>query len=173
MRSPKRKYTAYPTVPLSDRRWPERVIERPPIWCSVDLRDGNQALPEPMGPSRKRRFFEALVATGFKEIEVAYPSASQLDFDFVRELVCEERVPEDVTIGVLVPARDELIDRSFEAIRGARRVIVHLYNSTSEVQRRVVFGLDRAGTIELAVRAAERIRAHAERAGDTEFVYQY
>jgi 2-isopropylmalate synthase len=126
-----------------------------------------------MGPARKRRFFEALVATGFREIEVAYPSASQLDFDFVRELIEEKRVPEDVTIGVLVPARDDLVDRSFEAIRGARRVIVHLYNSTSEVQRRVVFGLDRAGTIALAVRAAERIRAHAERARDTEFVYEY
>jgi 2-isopropylmalate synthase len=173
MRSPEGKYAAYPRVALADRRWPERAIERAPVWCSVDLRDGNQALVEPMGPARKRRLFDALVRTGFREIEVGYPSSSQLESDFVRELIQRKRVPDDVTIGVLVPARDDLIDPTMESIRGARRAIVHLYNSTGAVQRRVVFGLDRAGVIELAVRGAERIRERAERMRDTEIVYQY
>ncbi len=173
MRSPEGKYAAHPRVALADRRWPGRALERAPIWCSVDLRDGNQALVEPMGPARKGRLFDALVRAGFREIEVAYPSASQLEWDFVRELIEGSCVPDDVTIGVLVPAREDLIDPTLESIRGARRAIVHLYNSTSTVQRRVVFGLDRAGTIELAVRGAERIRQRAERMRDTEIVYQY
>ena len=128
---PATKYQPFQPVDLPDRRWPDRVIERPPIWCSVDLRDGNQALVEPMGPERKRRLFELLVKLGFKEIEVGFPSASETDFAFIRELIEEDWIPEDVTIQVLTQAREELIRRTFEAIRGARRVIVHLYNSTS------------------------------------------
>src|SRR5262245_16113376 len=119
MRDPRSKYRPYPTVDLPDRRWPSRVIAAPPVWCSVDLRDGHQGLPDRMGRARKRRFFQALVATGFKEIEVSYPASSQLDFDFTRELVEEKRVADDVTIGVLVPAREDLIDVTFDAIRGA------------------------------------------------------
>ncbi len=152
------KYRPYPPVPLPDRRWPERTLERAPLWCSVDLRDGNQALVEPMGADRKRRFFDALVQMGFKEIEVGFPSASQTDLDFVRELIEEKKIPDDVTIQVLTPARDALIERTFEAIRGAHRAIVHLYNSTSTLQRRVVFGLDRAGITALAVHAARTVR---------------
>ena len=145
------KYRPFPAIDLPDRRWPTRTITRAPRWCSVDLRDGNQALVEPMDVARKRRMFETLVRMGFKEIEVGFPSASQPDFDFVRLLVDEDLVPDDVTIQVLTQARDPLIERTFEAIRGARRAIVHLYNSTSTLQRRVVFGLDRAGVTEIAV----------------------
>ena len=123
---PATKYQPFRPIGLSDRRWPDRVIERPPIWCSVDLRDGNQALVEPMGPERKRRMFEQLVKLGFKEIEVGFPSASETDYSFIRELIEEDRIPEDVTIQVLTQSREELIRRTFEAIRGARRVIVHL-----------------------------------------------
>src|SRR5690606_28299595 len=160
-------------VDLPDRRWPGRVIDRAPIRCSVDLRDGNQALVEPMGPERKRRMFDLLVRMGFKEIEVGFPAASQTDYEFIRELIEKRLIPDDVTIQVLTQARDELIDRTFESIRGARRVIVHLYNSTSTLQRRVVFGLDRAGIVDIAVKGAERIRDLAEKAGDTEIVHQY
>src|SRR3546814_566860 len=134
--SPAEKYTAFRPIDLPDRQWPSRVIAAPPIWCSVDLRDGNQALVEPMNGARKRRMFELLVEMGFKEIEVGFPSASQTDFDFVRELIEQNRIPDDVTIQVLTQSRDHLIDRTFEAIQGARRVIVHLYNSTSTLQRR-------------------------------------
>ncbi len=141
---PTRKYQAFEPIDLPDRAWPARRSVEPPIWCSVDLRDGNQALVEPMDRTRKRRMFEALVAMGFKEIEVGFPAASQTDFDFLRELIEEDLVPADVTIQVLTQAREHLIERSFEAIAGARRAIVHLYNSTSAVQRRVVFGRDRA-----------------------------
>ncbi len=157
------KYRPYPPVTLPDRRWPARSIERAPVWCSVDLRDGNQALVEPMGADRKLRLWELLLRTGFKEIEVGYPSASQTDFDFVRELIEKDLVPDDVTIQVLTPARDPLIERTFDALRGARRAIVHLYNSTSTLQRRVVFGMDRAGITALAVHAARSVRRHAER----------
>src|SRR5690606_607383 len=156
-----------------DRQWPSRVITEPPVWCSVDLRDGNQALVEPMNGERKRRMFKLLVEMGYKEIEVGFPSASQTDFDFVRELIEGDLIPDDVTIQVLTQSRDHLIDRTFEAIQGARRVIVHLYNSTSTLQRRVVFGLDRAGIVDIAVKGAERIRDLAEKAGDTEIVHQY
>src|SRR5689334_20308286 len=150
---PVEKYRPYPTVDLPDRTWPNRTTTAAPLWCSVDLRDGNQALVEPMGPDRKRRMFEALVAMGFKEIEVGFPSASQPDFDFVRWLIEADAIPEDVTIQVLTQAREPLIRRTFDAIRGARRAIVHLYNSTSTVQRRVVFGLDRPGIVAIAVDA--------------------
>ncbi|HEY9549567.1 MAG TPA: 2-isopropylmalate synthase, partial [Kiloniellaceae bacterium] len=174
--NPAEKYTAFRPIDLPDRQWPGRVIAEPPIWCSVDLRDGNQALIEPMNAARKRRMFKLLVEMGFKEIEVGFPAASQTDFDFVRALIEEDLVPEDVTIQVLTQARDHLIDRTFEAIRGARRAIVHLYNSTSTLQRRVVFGLERPGIVDIAVKGAARIRdlaAQMAEESDTEIVYQY
>jgi 2-isopropylmalate synthase len=170
---PATKYRPFPPVELPDRRWPDRAIERPPIWCSVDLRDGNQALVEPMGSERKRRMFELLVKLGFKEIEVGFPSASETDFAFVRELIEEDWIPEDVTIQVLTQSREELIHRTFEAIRGARRAIVHLYNSTSALQRRVVFGLPRAGIIDIAVSGAELIEKLRAEIPETEIVPQY
>src|SRR5689334_14999974 len=170
---PIHKYRPFQPVNLPDRQWPSRVIDRAPIWCSVDLRDGNQALIEPMGPERKRRMFELLVELGFKEIEVGFPAASQTDFDFVRQLVDERLIPDDVTIQVLTQSRPELIERTFEAIRGARRAIVHLYNSTSTLQRRVVFGLDRPGIVDIAVRGAEQICDLAAAMPGTEIVYQY
>ena len=135
-------YRPFAPIPLPDRTWPSRVIIRAPRWCSVDLRDGNQALIDPMDPSRKRRMFDLLVRCGFKEIEVGFPAASQPDFDFIRQLVEEDLIPEDVTIQVLTQARPEQIERSFESLRGARRAVMHLYNSTSTLQRRVVFGPD-------------------------------
>ena len=168
-----RKYRAFPPVELPDRSWPDRVIERAPIWCSVDLRDGNQALVDPMGPARKRRLYDELVRTGFREIEVGFPSAAQPEFDFVRELIEEERIPQDVTIQVLTQSREELIRRTFEAIRGARRAIVHLYNSTSTLQRRVVFGQDRAGIVDIAVRGARLVRELCATVPDTEVVFEY
>ena len=170
---PIHKYRAFPPINLPDRRWPMQVTDRAPMWCSVDLRDGNQALVEPMGPDRKRRMFDLLVKLGFKEIEVGFPSASETDFIFVRELVEQRLVPEDVTIQVLTQARPELIERSFEAIRGARRAIMHLYNSTSTLQRRVVFGLDKPGIADIAVNGAKLIRALAAAMPETEVIYQY
>src|SRR5215472_10630542 len=167
------KYRAFAPINLPDRRWPMQVIDRAPQWCSVDLRDGNQALVEPMGPDRKRRMFDLLVGLGFKEIEVGFPAASETDFAFVRELIEQRLVPDDVTIQVLTQSRAELIEKTFEAIRGARRAIVHLYNSTSELQRRVVFGLDKPGIVEIAVGGARLIRDLADRAAPTEIVYQY
>ena len=170
---PIHKYRPFAPVDLPDRRWPMRVIDRAPQWCSVDLRDGNQALVEPMGPDRKRRMFDLLVKLGFKEIEVGFPSASETDFTFVRELVERRLVPDDVTIQVLTQARPELIERSFEAIRGARRAIMHLYNSTSTLQRRVVFGLDKLGIVDIAVSGARLIRDLAATMPETEVIYQY
>ena len=170
---PIHKYRPFSTIDLPDRRWPMHVIDHPPLWCSVDLRDGNQALVEPMGPDRKRRMFELLVELGFKEIEVGFPSASETDFTFVRELVEQRMVPDDVTIQVLTQARPALIERSFEAIRGARRAIMHLYNSTSTLQRRVVFGLDKPGIVDIAVTGAKLIRELAAAMPETEVVYQY
>src|ERR1700758_222777 len=170
---PIHKYRPFPAINLPDRRWPTQVIARAPQWCSVDLRDGNQALVEPMGPDRKRRMFDLLVKLGFKEIEVGFPSASETDFSFVRELVEDDLVPDDVTIQVLTQARPELIERSFESIRGARRAIMHLYNSTSTLQRRVVFGLDKAGITDIAVTGARQIRDLAAAMPETEIIYQY
>ncbi len=169
---PAAKYKPFPPVDLPDRRWPSATIGRPPIWASVDLRDGNQALVEPMGIQRKVRMYEALVAMGFKEIEVGFPAASQTDFDFARHLIENDMVPEDVTLQVLVQAREPLIRRTFEALRGCRRAIVHVYNSTSELQRRVVFGLDRPGIIDIARQGAELIHRLADET-ETEIVYQY
>jgi 2-isopropylmalate synthase len=170
---PIHKYRPFAPINLPDRRWPMQVIDRAPQWCSVDLRDGNQALVEPMGPDRKRRMFDLLVKLGFKEIEVGFPSASETDFSFVRELVEDRLIPDDVTIQVLTQARPELIERSFEAIRGVRRAIMHLYNSTSTLQRRVVFGLDKPGIVDIAVSGARLIRDLAATMPKTEVIYQY
>ena len=170
---PIEKYSAFPPIDLPDRQWPGRSIAQAPIWCSVDLRDGNQALIDPMDPARKRRMFETLVRMGYKEIEVGFPSASQTDFDFVRQLIEEELVPEDVTIQVLTQARDHLIERTFESLKGAKRAIVHLYNSTSTLQRRVVFGLDRQGIADIAVSGAELVRDLTPSLKGTEVFYQY
>ena len=171
--NPAGKYKAFAPVQLADRTWPSQSITRPPVWCSSDLRDGNQALIEPMDGERKRRMFDTLVAIGFKEIEVAFPSASQTDFDFVRSLIEGDAIPDDVTIQVLTPARDELIRRTMESVRGAKRAIVHVYNATSPAFRRVVFGLDRKGVIDIAVRAASLIRELSEAQPKTQWRFEY
>jgi 2-isopropylmalate synthase len=170
---PTHKYAPFRPVDLPDRTWPSRVIERAPRWCAVDLRDGNQALIDPMNGERKRRMFDLLVAIGFKEIEVGFPSASQTDFDFVRELIEQDVIPDDVTIQVLTQARSELIARTFESIKGARRAIVHLYNSTSTLQRRVVFGLDREGITRIAVEGARLCQELAATVPDTDITFEY
>ena len=172
MPMPFQRYRPYTVVDLPDRTWPDVVVHRAPIWCSTDLRDGNQALVNPMDAARKQRFFDLLVRLGVKEIEVGFPSASKTDFDFCRSLVEDGLIPEDTTIAVLTQARPELIERTYEAIQGARRAIVHLYNSTSETQRRVVFRLDRKGITTLAVRGTALCRELASRT-DTEIVFQY
>jgi len=158
-RMPFEKYRPYPAIELPDRTWPDNRIEAAPIWCSVDLRDGNQALVDPMDITRKRRMWDHLVKIGFKEIEVGFPAASQPDFDFVRHIIEDDLIPDDVTIQVLTQARGELIERTFEAVDGAKNVIVHLYNSTSTTQRRVVFNQDRQGIIDIAVAGAEVCQA--------------
>ena len=173
LKTPSEKYTPFAPIGLTDRTWPNRVITRAPTWCSVDLRDGNQALIEPMNPARKHRMFEQLVKLGFKEIEVGFPAASQADFDLVRELIERDLIPEDVTIQVLTQARPEIIARTYQSLEGARRVIVHVYNSTSTTQRRVVFNLDRAGIKDIAVRGAECVRREAERRRGTDWIFQY
>lgn len=160
-------------IALPDRQWPGRTLSCPPIWMSTDLRDGNQALFEPMDAERKMRMFKMLVAIGFKEIEVGFPSASQTDFDFVRELIDGGHVPDDVTIEVLTQARDHLIERTFEAVRGARRAIIHVYNATAENFRRIVFQQSGEGVKRIAVEAARFIQAQAAAQPDTEFVFQY
>jgi 2-isopropylmalate synthase len=173
LQDPSTKYRSFAPIPLRDRTWPDKVISAPPLWCSVDLRDGNQALIEPMDGVRKRRMFELLLRTGFKEIEVGFPAASQTDFDFVRELIERNLIPDDVTIQVLTQARPELIERTFEALRGARRAIVHLYNSTSTLQRRVVFNLDKDGVKEIAIKGARCVLEHARRQPETEWIFEY
>jgi len=161
-------------VELPDRAWPTRRIESAPQWCAVDLRDGNQALIDPMSPERKKRMFDLLVSMGYKEIEVGFPSASQTDFDFVRQLIEGDQIPDDVVIQVLVQCRDHLIERTFECLRGARRAIVHLYNSTSILQRRVVFGLDRDGIADIATTAARLAQKYAHAiTPDTEIYWEY
>ncbi len=172
MPMPAQKYRPYETVALPDRTWPDVVLDRAPIWCSTDLRDGNQALVNPMDPIRKRRFFDLLLELGIGEIEVGFPSASKTDFDFCRALVEEELIPDGVTIAVLTQARPELIERTFEAVEGAPRAIVHLYNSTSVTQRRVVFRMDREGIKSLAVRGTALCRQLAAQT-DTPIVFQY
>ncbi len=155
------------------RTWPEKHLEHAPTWCSVDLRDGNQALIDPMDPVRKLRFFETLVGMGFKEIEVGFPAASQPDFDFIRQIIEEDRIPDDVAIQVLVQCRPELIERTFEAIAGARHAIVHFYNSTSVLQRRVVFGLDREGITDIATSAARLVKKQEATIPQTRVSYEY
>ncbi len=155
------------------RTWPEKHLETAPAWCSVDLRDGNQALIDPMDPARKLRFFETLVGMGFKEIEVGFPAASQPDFDFIRQIIDEDRIPDDVVIQVLVQCRPELIERTFEAIDGARHAIVHFYNSTSVLQRRVVFGLDKPGIVDIATNAARLVKKFESSVGSTRVSYEY
>jgi 2-isopropylmalate synthase len=170
---PSDKYNQFTPISLPNREWPGRVITQAPTWCSVDLRDGNQALVEPMGPARKRRMFDLLVKLGFKEIEVGFPSASQTDFDFVRSLIEENLIPDDVVIQVLTQARDHLIERTFESLVGAKRAILHLYNSTSTLQRKVVFGLDREGIKDIAVKGATLVKTLAQRQPETGWTFQY
>src|SRR3954467_11479609 len=159
-RMPFEKYKPFLPLPLHlpDREWPDLQITKAPLWCSVDLRDGNQALIDPMDPARKRRLFEAVVAMGFKEIEVGFPSASQPDFDFLRQLIEDDLIPDNVTIQVLTQCRPELIERTYEGLRSAPRAIVHFYNSTSVLQRQVVFRSDKAGITRIAVDAARPFR---------------
>lgn len=167
------KYKPFPQIEIEKRTWPDKVITEAPIWCSVDLRDGNQALIEPMSVGQKKRMFELLVEVGFKEIEVGFPAASQPDFDFVRSLIEEDKVPHDVTIQVLTQARPELIRRTFDSLKGARSAILHLYNSTSIVQREKVFKTDKAGIIDIAVEGAKEVKRCAAAQPDTEWIFQY
>ncbi|GAA1882977.1 2-isopropylmalate synthase [Actinomadura bangladeshensis] len=170
---PFQRYRPFAPVKLTDRTWPDRVIAEAPRWCAVDLRDGNQALIDPMDAHRKLKMFELLVRMGYKEIEVGFPAASQTDYDFVRQIIDEGRIPDDVVIQVLTQARPELIERTFESVRGAKQAIVHLYNSTSTLQRRVVFGQDRDGITAIAVEGAKLCAKLAEDMGDTEIYFQY
>ncbi len=173
LKNPASKYRPFAPVGLKDRTWPDAVLSRPPVWCSVDLRDGNQALIEPMDIPRKLRMFQALVKIGFKEIEVGFPSASQVEWDFLRKLIDEDLIPEDVTIQVLTQAREELIRKTFESLRGARRAIVHLYNATAPIMRRVVLGLDQDGIVNLATAQARLFKELAAQQPGTEWVFQY
>ena len=170
---PFEKYRSNRPLVLSDRTWADRELDTAPLWCSVDLRDGNQALIDPMDPPRKLKFFETLVGMGFKEIEVGFPAASQPDFDFIRQIIDEGRIPDDVVIQVLVQCRPELIERTFEAIAGARHAIVHFYNSTSTLQRKVVFGLDRSGIVDIATSAARLVKKYADTIPQTRVSYEY
>jgi len=158
---------------MTDRQWPGKTLTKAPVWCSVDLRDGNQALIEPMGAERKLRMFDLLIATGFKQIEIGFPAASQTDFDFVRKLIDENRIPDDVTLQVLTQARRPLIERTFESLQGCKQAILHLYNSTSELQRRVVFGLDKNGVKQIATDGAEMVAEYAAKQTDTRWQFQY
>jgi 2-isopropylmalate synthase len=172
-RMPITKYRPYPPVELPNRTWPSKAITEAPIWCSVDLRDGNQALIDPMNSSRKQRLFDLLLAIGFKEIEIGFPAASQTDFDFVRQLIEQDLIPDDVTIVVLTQARKELIERTYEGLRGAKQAIVHLYNSTSELQRRVVFRSDKKGVEKIAIDGAKWCLSGAETVPETDIRFEY
>ncbi|MBF9819527.1 2-isopropylmalate synthase [Enterobacter roggenkampii] len=173
LNTPADKYQPFPTLSLPDRRWPEQRITRAPRWLSTDLRDGNQALAEPMDSTRKLQYWDLLLSCGFKEIEVAFPSASQTDFNFVRQLIEENRIPDDVTIQVLTQAREDLIHRTFESLRGAKQATVHLYNATAPLFRRLVFGMEKAQIVELATRATRLIRQLCEENPDTRWQYEY
>src|SRR5881394_4076117 len=170
---PFEKYNPWLPLVLTDRTWPNKRITRAPMWCSVDLRDGNQALIDPMDPERKRRFWEVLLKVGFKEIEVGFPSASQPDYDFIRELIEQDLIPEDVTIQVLTQCRRELVERTFECLEGAPRAIVHFSNSTSELQRRVVFGQGKPGIVKIATDAARWCRQLEPSVAGTSIRYEY
>lgn len=167
------KYKPFTTIDIKDRTWPDRVISKAPRWCSVDLRDGNQALIEPMSVEQKKKMFALLVEVGFKEIEVGFPAASQPDFDFVRYLIEENKIPDDVTVQVLTQARPELIQRTFESLKGAKQAILHVYNSTSVVQREKVFKTDKAGIVAIAKAGAEEVQRCAELAPETQWTFQY
>src|SRR5438874_11305089 len=173
LKDPSAKYRAFPRVHLPDRQWPERALTQAPIWCSVDLRDGNQALAVPMNVSQKLELFQTLVKCGFKEIEVGFPSASNTEFDFNRRLIEDQRAPHDVWLQVLVQAREDLIERTFDSLAGAKRAIIHLYNSTSPAQRRVVFDLSRDQIIRLAVHGATLIKERLPRLKGTDVMLQY
>lgn len=173
LNNPQSKYKPFPSVGLKDRTWPDQVIQKPPIWCSVDLRDGNQALIEPMDVNRKVKMFECLVHLGFKQIEVGFPSASQIEFDFVRLLIKENRIPSDVTIQVLTQARRHLIERTFESLNGAHQAIVHVYNATAPVMRRVVFGLEPHGIIKIATDHAQLMNELAHVHPETQWTFEY
>ncbi|WP_328645270.1 2-isopropylmalate synthase [Amycolatopsis sp. NBC_00348] len=166
-------YDLIENIDVPDRTWPDKRVDRAPLWCAVDLRDGNQALIDPMSPARKRKFFDLLVRMGYKEIEVGFPAASQTDFDFVREIIEEGAIPDDVSIQVLTQCRHELIERTFQALEGAPRAIVHIYNSTSILQRRVVFREEREGIKKIATQAAELVVELAAKQPDTDFRFQY
>ena len=168
------KYRPFEQIQLPDRQWPDRVIDKAPVWCSVDLRDGNQALVDPMNLQQKLEFFKALCDMGFKEIEIGFPSSSETEYEICRELIEGGHIPDDVTIQVLVQAREHLIRKTFDAIKGAKNVIVHFYNSTSTLQRKVVFQKDMAGIIDIAVAGAKLIRELTEAyEGDTHIRYEY
>lgn len=173
IRQPATKYTAFPPVRMTDRQWPNRVIERPPVWMSTDLRDGNQALFEPMNADKKMQMFKMLCAIGFKEIEVAFPSASETEFGFVRQLIEGGHIPDDVTIEVLTQAREHLIRRTFEALKGARKAIVHVYNATCPTFRDTVFNMSKAEVVQMAVDAVKLIKAQAEAMPETEITLEY
>lgn len=168
-----RKYRPFAPIRKTDRRWPDQVIDKAPLWCAVDLRDGNQALVKPMNVQQKQNLFDLLVKCGFKQIEIGFPAASQPDFEFCRKLIEENRIPDDVTIQVLTQARPELIARTYEALQGAPRAIVHVYNSTSTVQREQVFAMDREGIKQIAVKGVEYVKAHADQNPQTQWTFQY
>ncbi|WP_271410935.1 2-isopropylmalate synthase [Pseudomonas sp. Q1-7] len=173
LKDPSRKYRAFPAINLPDRTWPSKTITEVPIWCSSDLRDGNQSLIEPMDAQKKMRFFKTLVQVGLKEIEVAFPSASDTDFNFVRELIEGGHIPDDVTIQVLTQAREDLITRTFESLKGAKKAIVHVYNATAPSFRRIVFNQDKAGVVEIAANAARLIKDLAAKQPGTDWTFQY
>ena len=168
-----RKYRAFQPIIKTDRRWPDRMITEAPQWCSVDLRDGNQALVEPMNAEQKLRLWELLISIGFTQIEVGFPSASSHDFAFLRKLIEENRIPDGVTVQVLTQARPDLIEKTFAALDGVKRAVVHFYNSTSTVQREYVFGLDRDGIRDIAVNGARLVKAAADARPETEWVFEY
>ena len=173
MDNPHKKYKPFSSIKIDNREWPSKIIESAPSWCSVDLRDGNQALIEPMGPERKNRMFELLCKIGFKEIEVGFPSASDTDFNFVRSLIENKKIPSDVNIQVLTQSRSELIEKTFESLKGASKAVVHFYNSTSTLQRRVVFNQDKEGIKQIALKGAKQIKDLALKNPDTDWSFEY
>ena len=173
MQNAANKYKPFPGIPMEERLWPARSITRPPVWCSVDLRDGNQALIEPMSVEQKTELFNTLVKIGLKEIEIGFPSASEIEFQFMRKLIEEKMIPDDVTVQVLVQARRELLVRTFESLKGVRRAIVHLYNSTSPAQREIVFGMDKAQILQIALDGVRMVRELAAAQPESGIVLQY
>ncbi len=171
--NPSGKYRAASFLELVNRQWPSKTLQTAPAWCSVDLRDGNQALIQPMSIRSKKAMFDLLVSIGFKEIEIGFPSGSQIDFDFCRQLIENKLIPEDVTVQVLVQAREHLIQRTFEALRGVHRAIVHIYNSTSTIQRKIVFRLGKDGVKEIAVNGATIVKRIANQFPETDWIFQY